>query len=245
VAQLQVDRQELLLTQSTFDTGTEGWTVSRDATNFVYVPQGYLTASTRSTTDWSWIAPAKFLGNMAGAYRGWLEFDLKQSATNGLPASTQADVTLTGGSGSLRYQRPIFPGTNCSSFKIPLDETVPGWSGNNGPPSQLDMISVLSSLSDVRIRGRFLQTTNSVSLDNVGVVAYCTNNNFRLIVQKFGADRIVVQWPLSAVCLRLETTPSLLQPRWTPVPTPVPASETNSVPFYRTNAMQFFRLAPF
>jgi len=115
-------------------------------------------------------APPKFLGNKRAAYNGVLRFDLKQYwydvRTNAL-----ADNLVWIGSGAtiLKYPSSRSPGTNWSTFEVPLREGA-GWIVvNEGrPATQQELIAVLQSLDFIWIEGEF--TTHRIEkgdLDNV------------------------------------------------------------------------------
>jgi hypothetical protein len=87
---------------STFDTSTEGWTVHLGGTGPIWVPDGagggYITSSDSSLdSDYYFLAPSAFLGNLGGYYGGILSFDLQQGG--GPQFDGAYDVILIGASG--------------------------------------------------------------------------------------------------------------------------------------------------
>src|SRR4051812_50196857 len=80
-----------VIASSTFDANDDGWianelggsnnTLTYHATGGN--PGGYLNAlDIEDGRTWSWVAPAKFLGNDSAAYGGTLTFDLREHGTN-------------------------------------------------------------------------------------------------------------------------------------------------------------------
>src|SRR5262249_7306754 len=113
-----------------------------------------------------WMAPAKFLGNQSAAYGGSLSFDLTQTPINN-PFS-QEDVILVGGGMTLVDNTPNIPGSTWTSYHVSLLET--GWKLNNhaGPAAtQAQMMTVLSSLTALYIRGEYQLGPDTEGLDNV------------------------------------------------------------------------------
>jgi uncharacterized repeat protein (TIGR02543 family) len=162
-----------VLASSTFDGDTDGWTTTGDGSASSFVssggnPAGYVSSTDQAQgLDWYWRAPAKFLGNMAAAYQGTLQFDLKQSAVDS--QYNLDDVVLVGGGYTLAYDTPNNPATTWTHYSIPLNETA-GWKLNSitGPAaSQAQILAVLGALTDLRIRGEFRNGADTGGLDNV------------------------------------------------------------------------------
>ncbi|CAN5347997.1 hypothetical protein BH24GEM3_BH24GEM3_15500 [soil metagenome] len=111
---------------STFDADAGGWTVLGDAEPPVWHPSGgnpngYVSARDRAEGEgWFWVAPAKFRGNMAGAYGRWLMFDLRQDRLTENYAAD--DVVLVGGGLNLRYNLPNDPSTAWTAYRVALEE---------------------------------------------------------------------------------------------------------------------------
>ncbi len=161
---------------STFDTNDEGWTVSGDAQGGTGKPVhhasggnpgGNVSAVDNHTGGtWYWRAPAQYRGDMSGAYRGVLKFDLKQSAT--ARPFADDDVVLTGNNTALVYRTRSQPGTAWTTFRVRLDESA-GWvdRATGKQATRRQMQSVLSSLSDLLIRGEYQDGVDQGWLDNV------------------------------------------------------------------------------
>jgi hypothetical protein len=163
---------------SSFDTDDEGWKVIGDAqhnsTQPDYMPGGGNPSGYVSATDdvaggtWYWEAPQKFLGDQSAAYNGVLAFDLKQSDTSS--QFDAHDVILTSDQFELAliFDTPNNPGTDWTSYSIPLNETA-GWllEGSGEAPTQDQMQRLLSALTGLRIRGEYRNGPDTGGLDNV------------------------------------------------------------------------------
>jgi hypothetical protein len=168
--------QPTMIAASTFDVDADGWSVSGDAQGGsgipTYVssggnPGGYLRAVDDETGGvWYWEAPAKFLGNVSGAYGYSLRFDLRQSATS--QQREAPDLVLRDASGRiLYYNTPNNPGKTWTSYSVLLTETA-GWTKPDGTaPTQAEMMAMLANLEVLRIRGEFRSDTDIGDLDNV------------------------------------------------------------------------------
>ncbi len=156
---------------STFDADDEGWTVLGDADPPVWQPTGgnpagFIAARDRAEGEsWFWIAPAKFRGNMAGAYGRWPMFDLRQDRLTENYATD--DVVLVGGGLTLSYNLPTDPSTAWTPYRVALEES--GWvnAATGSAATRQEMQSALASLTELRIRGEFFRGTDEGDLDNV------------------------------------------------------------------------------
>ena len=105
------------------------------------------------------------------------------------------------------------------------------------------MLSVLRALTGIKIRGRFTAATNTIHLDNVALVGLCTNSFVVLNWEKLGGNRLHLEWPVSAVCLQLETATSLAPPNWQiPAEPPTVRNNTNIFELDMVEPRRFFRL---
>lgn len=169
--------QAATLVSSTFDNGTDGWVVDDfiSGTSVIYTPTyfstggnpgGYIQETDRTTGGWVFKAPTKFLGDMSAAYNGILSFDSKMPLKG--VESNEDDVAITGAGYTLLFNNPNNPGVNWTSYSISLNEAA-GWKvlGTNIAPTQSQMLAVLSSLNDLRIRGEYSNGSETVGLDNV------------------------------------------------------------------------------
>jgi hypothetical protein len=220
VAQIQVDPSLIKLAESTFDSNLDGWQANEDFTNLVFLstggnPGGYAQASDQHKGDtWHWVAPPKYLGNISAAYGGWLQFDLKQSETNA--QSSFEDLILIGSGVTLAFNTATNPGTSWTSYKVPLLENQ-GWlkGGLTGsPPTQAEMLLVLSSLTNLQIRGEFSTLTDTGGIDNVAIMALGMNAFPNLLVRRTDPNHLLLEWPANAVTFQLEQSPDLVHPSW-------------------------------
>ncbi|MGH7598664.1 MAG: laminin B domain-containing protein [bacterium] len=161
---------------SFFDSNAEGWIAVNNNTSIpTYFatggnPGGYISITdNRAGIAWYWQAPAKFLGDVSCAYSGSLSFDLKQSLT--INQTNGIDIVLVGGGLTLVFNTLNNPGTAWTSYSVSLIETA-GWTKTTltgPPPTQAEMLSVLSSLTKLQIRGEYSSSTSGdrTDLDNV------------------------------------------------------------------------------
>ena len=169
---------------STFDEGTEGWTVVGDAQSGQVEPThiaeggnpgGYL----RATDDvaggvWYWNASRAYLGDKSAYYGGTLSFDLNQSATDSQFDSQ--DVILDNGSVRLGYDfgnSSTHPRTNWTSYEVSLSPEDAGWTNleTDEPATQEEFESVLSDLNQLWIRGEYREGSDTGGIDNVELSA--------------------------------------------------------------------------
>ncbi len=173
-----------VLARSTFDSGTEGWTVISNnggcglgalATPQIFVwqatggnPGGYFfrSAETPGVTTSFFRAPAAYQGDLSAALGGLLAFDLKQSATNS--QFDNPDVILIGGGLMLFFDTPRNPGTTWTHYDVPL-RVGAGWhvGGCTTAASELDLQAALASVTELWIRGEFRSGSDTCGLDNV------------------------------------------------------------------------------
>lgn len=161
---------------STFDADSEGWTTSIDAEGnptptWVATggnPGGHIFARDGlDSVKWYWYAPQKFLGDVSSAYGSALTFDLRQSSE--VNPTNDADVILVGAGMTLVFDTPYNPSRAWTAYRVPLVASG-GWKKDSlqGPaPTQGEMLAVLRSLTDLRIRGDYIFGQSVCNLDNV------------------------------------------------------------------------------
>ena len=164
------------IVSSTFDEGTEGWTVRYDAQNGLPTPDyhttgGYPGGYVSATDDvdslvWYWNAPPQFLGNVSAAYGRSLCFSMKQSSTK--RQIQFPDVILVGNNIWLDYNLEYHPDIEWTTFSIRLEEHA-GWinRATGQAPTREEMQAVLESLSRIRIRGEYTAGYDVGGIDNV------------------------------------------------------------------------------
>ncbi|MBX2964143.1 MAG: VCBS repeat-containing protein [Cyclobacteriaceae bacterium] len=168
---------------STFDTDADGWTAAYTdgtASAFEYLstggnPGGHVSAmpptsggSVNLNFHWYWVAPEKFLGKNDFTYGKRISFDVKQS-TAGTDNSV-ADVILRNGNNSIHYRFPEKPGTDWTSYSIPLDLTADWrWNTAGGTVAYEHQIRlVLANITQIQIRCKWINVAGySSQLDNV------------------------------------------------------------------------------
>ena len=162
---------------SEFDGGDEGWTTVGDARGGAERgeffrpsggnPGGYVVATDLAQGEtWYWKAPKKILGDRSDAYGRALRFELKQSVTSG--QYDDEDVTMVGGGLILDHDTSYNPGTDWTPYSVRLHESA-GWvhRATGAFASREDMLTVLSTLTDLLIRGEYAIESDTGGLDNV------------------------------------------------------------------------------
>jgi len=160
------------LTESRFDHDTEGWSTLGDADPPVYSadggnPGGHICAQDNGGgVTWFWRAPAQFLGDRSSAYGHTLAYDL--TAFPNAPNQGNNDVILVGGGITMRYDNSHNPQTTWTSFTVPLQESS-GWIrlSPTRPATAGEIMTVLGSLTEIRIRGEFSGSLDTGCIDNV------------------------------------------------------------------------------
>jgi len=164
----------LILAESTFDGDSDGWSMLDFGSDGITynssggVSGGYIQLDD-TDGDSYWVAPEKFIRDKSTAYGGILIFNLKTNLISGNIFDV-SDVILIGANGvELTFNTHSVPGIAWTTYSILLNESA-GWiNQNTGQNASRDeMLEVLSSLSELRIRGEFYRGSNDYgSLDNV------------------------------------------------------------------------------
>jgi Laminin B (Domain IV) len=160
---------------STFETGDEAWRLAGDTAT---QPQRLATEGNPNGnicgTDevggniWYFVAPQKYLGDVSQVYGSRLTFDLKQSSI--FNQIRGRDVVLNGGGLSVVYNMRTAPGTDWTPYSIGLDEASQAWSRDEvgfPPATEADLKTVLRNLNALRIRGEYVDGSDTACLDNV------------------------------------------------------------------------------
>lgn len=155
-----------------FTFGLDGWTVTngtetREASGGN--PGGNIRAVEGGSGVYAYEAPTKYLGDKSDFIGGTLSFDLKQDGD--ASPYDDSDVTLTGAGLTLVIDAGDNPGTDWTSYTVGLGLGA-GWKvGSLGGriATEDEILSVLSDLESLRIRGEFVNgsTDDASNLDNV------------------------------------------------------------------------------
>ncbi|MDY0056418.1 MAG: laminin B domain-containing protein [Methyloversatilis sp.] len=168
---------------STFDSGTEGWTVSDtnppfDSFGGAFTPDydeagQFIRYTDPSVMSFFFEAPESFLGELTAYYRGTLRYS--QTLSVQTPQwRDDPDVVLAGGAGLvLVFQHDDQPGVGWTDFTVSLSEggwRVGGLAGSFATAAQMQ--SVLGDLQRLRIRGEYISgVVETTALDNVSITA--------------------------------------------------------------------------
>lgn len=164
----------LVLAESTFESDAEGWSMLGFGSNGIAfnssggVSGGYIQIND-TDGDSYWVAPEEFLHDKSAAYGGVLTFSLKTTINSG-DIFEKSDVILIGTNGvELTFNMHSVPRVTWTPYSIILSEST-GWVNQNTDQnaSRDEFLEVLSSLSELRIRGEFYRGSNDYGgLDNV------------------------------------------------------------------------------
>jgi hypothetical protein len=167
-----------VLAESTFDADDDGWRVGDFFTPTgsalpEYVAAGGNPGGFLRTADlfgWnSYHAPVKFLGDQSAAYGGTLQLDQRLLTHEG----TNWPMVVISGAGLLLQFRTVPPGTDWTSYSIPLVAAA-GWEIAdvfNGDPSpaatEAQLQQVLANLEFLHIEADWKVGQDQDDLDNV------------------------------------------------------------------------------
>ncbi len=249
VATLVVEATGLRISGSTFDAGAEDWTVEGDTVSPLPVfgvvnstGGGYLTAQdTASGQTWYWRAGPGFRGNKSPAYGGHLTFDLKQSFTD--QQYNDRDVVLVGGGMTLVFDTVENPGTNWTSYRVPLHESA-GWRVTDlagRVATRAELLHTLASLADVRIRGEFSTRQDTGNLDNVALVAPPEPVAGWLTHRRSSATLLELEWPVMGG-LQLEVADAPDATIWAVLAPQSTSNGLHSATINTSSGSYFFRL---
>jgi hypothetical protein len=164
---------------SQFDTGTEGWTAVGDFAapvtwsstggnpgGHVFIPDQVIGGVTY------FVAPMAFLGDKSSAFGTNLTFDLMQVYPGRSNQFNERDVVIVGGGLTIAYDTsPNPPNGTWASYAVPL--SAGGWRLNSltgAAATDQQILSVLSSVTSLRIRAEFQTGADTGRLDNVSLV---------------------------------------------------------------------------
>jgi alkaline phosphatase D len=116
---------------------------------------------------WSFVAPAKFLGDKESAYGGTLSYDIKISDSDGLYPWKYPDVGLTGGGISISWYELSSPNVGVWTSRNISLEPAEWWKSDNTNPTIAEMKQVLGNLTGLFIRAEYKGGPDYAYLDNV------------------------------------------------------------------------------
>ncbi len=173
---------------STFDTSAEGWTVvsfsDLSADNYTIIgtyaptysatggnPGGYISEMDPDGGDFTFAAPAAFLGNQLGAVGTTFSYDLNYLTTVNYQTT---DVIFVGGGEQLLWQAsPAFvPAAAFATVSFTLSPSAQ-WHVNTttgAVATSADFQAVFGNLTDLYIRGEYANGPDTTGLDNVRLV---------------------------------------------------------------------------
>jgi hypothetical protein len=174
---------------SDFENGDEGWTISGDAqgggadpfwNDTSGNPGGHIFAVDDGDGRWwDFRAAAKYHGNLIGAYNNTLSFDLRMQYRGSFDETGfPRDVVITSANGSqIWFNTSYNPSLNWTSYTVDINEEA-GWMLNDSTNTagEAEILSVLSSVADLHIRGEFISGSDIGFLDNVVLVLTCPPN---------------------------------------------------------------------
>ena len=175
--------------QSGFDSDDEGWTIVGDAQSSQVKPDfngtggnpGGLISADDDVAGGTWYfqAPPRYLGDNHDIVGKTLRFDVKVTPIDS-PFGNY-DVVIGGGGVNLAYNTSPDPGTDWTTYTVPL--SAAGWKviGDDLDPDEVDdadfaalpdatdadFAAVLGDVTTLRIRGEFNDGPDTGSLDNV------------------------------------------------------------------------------
>ena len=235
----------------TFDFADEGWRVKAGEAIIVpiSVPQGgqsggYVKADDSTVgNNWLWLAPSKYYTNQSSYYDGQLQFSLMQADTTYGPQTN--DVFLSGSGLTLVLSLAQMPGTSWTSYSVWLNEQAGWWNTAAGrPATQGEIITVLSTLTNLLIRGDYTLANGAGALDSVGLAMPSTSTgSWILEIQKTTAGGATLRWPALATGFQLEQSETIVSPNWSLVPlAPIVKDGMYYVDVPTTIPVKFFRL---
>jgi hypothetical protein len=242
---------------SQFNAGDDGWTVVNwDGTGTPLAPTWRTTGGNPAGYVWCddefgdgfWQAPASFHGDWSELYGGTLSYDMFVGVN---PDWKMNDIYIVGNGQTLSYWFPTNPTNQWGNFTVRLDAAA-GWQyglnydtvGTNASEAQIR--SILSSVTDIRIREEYAWGADSTGLDNV-IVQVAAGVTPRPKIGGLGLASGVVTLSVQRLVIsqayELQSQSGLEpSPSWQPALTFMATNDTQSVSVPATSAAAFFRV---
>ncbi|KAF4024914.1 hypothetical protein G4228_016858 [Cervus hanglu yarkandensis] len=128
-----------------------------------------LPATVRSA---SWVAPPSYLGDKVSSYGGYLTYQIKSFGlpADMVPLENKPDVQLIGQHMSVIYHEPNHPRPDrLHHGRVQMVEGNFRHAGSRAPVSREELMTVLSSLRGVHLRGLYFTETQRLALSGVGL----------------------------------------------------------------------------
>jgi hypothetical protein len=258
IAELVVQTNALIAAQSGFDSDAEDWSVVGTTLRHSVAggnPGGHIAAlGVPEVRQWYWVAPPSYLGNKFYCYNGSLSFELRQLITSTEQAPAE-DVILEGAGLRLVIDWTNLISAAWTTYRIPLNINANEhgrWrvgSLAGPPPSRQQFVGVLTSLTNLMIRGASGPSSEFGQIDSVLLLGSTTPS---LSIRRDGDDW-VVEWPQALSGYSLQQSTTVSPTLWSTITTPAVQEKTglqqavehstlNSIRVDTNATLQFFRL---
>ena len=169
----------------TFDSDDQGWTSINDTSFIGYdgsigQPSGALRGVDRASgAIWFFAAPQIDLGDLSGLYGNSISYDILGISGNQTSISARADIMLSGGGLTIGINISTQPVLGQWTTWSAMVNDESGWEYvsstsdgtlNGNLVSDSDIMTVLSDLDGLFIRGEYTNGNDSAALDNVSFV---------------------------------------------------------------------------
>jgi hypothetical protein len=133
-------------------------------------PGGYIYSTDPDGGDFTFSAPAAFLGNKSAAFGSTLTYSLNDTSSVNYNTT---DVILMGGGVTLLWQQSptLVPGPSFTTVTVPLAPTADWHLVGGSLASAGDFTTVLGNLTGIYIRGEYAFGPDSTGLDTVNFAA--------------------------------------------------------------------------
>jgi hypothetical protein len=154
-------------------------------------PGGYIFSSDPDGGDFTFSAPAAFLGNQSAAFGSTLTYSLNYNSTVNYNAS---DVILVGGGITLLWQQSpdLTPIAAFTTVTVPLAPTAQWHLISGSLASAGDFAIVLGNLTGLYIRGEYAFGADTTGLDSVSFAVVPEPGTWALL----GAGLLPLAWGL-------------------------------------------------